>query len=753
MNYSIENLYESQKSIWKEENEFYFGITPLSEWGNPELVKQHLDECANKFYNNGTCKFKELLKNKKCNDYDKLVDNSFELVFDFKVGIICLYATFKIKKIDKKNKDSDEIEKTTLKRAPLAYFPYPNDINWFIGETEYSLRIATTRNYSLLKREGNIVRYQRSWSYDISDKSFVINKLLEDFDPYENLTKTNREFLKVCYGSEITRDNFEDSLNSLPEYDPNSILYFNFDHMSSVFDIIATGKRFANPIMTPAIPIDIKKILTNKINRDNFEDKKEETFSFLVLSKGKISDLENNRMILYKNTYNSKFNFNNCSKFFDAFKTSTNKSAGRSRLILDDVIVKDHMLWNLCEDGEYHNMFEIIMNPDLNLSNKNNVSIISTSKFSENNDPKRIMMTAKLRAQAIPTLGEIDPFTHDTPARIVFGDFEGFNHGDSIIISKSFAKKLESRCENKKIGIDTSGYKLLKEKYKIGDKMELKDFYTITKYSNMYLNYRDIYIKSYNEYYIYINARIPFSVGDKITNLHGSKGLTSLIFEDEDMPYLENDIGENMKAGPFDIIVSALSIFKRKSVGSIFEAWSLASGHNDVTNITDAVKKYRDEMNDYSKKSIVAIKDKDGNITRTIKPCGINMFIRLDHNSVSKQSFSNIKSNYGKMLKFGEQELLNLASRGLYDIINEIDIRSITKHHDSIGQIKTMQKTGTIRKEPANNLKFFNILKTIGFDFNLRNGSNYINKDIIMSKSIINDDIIELFKDEEEGEE
>ena len=60
---------------------------------------------------------------------------------------------------------------------------------------------------------------------------------------------------------------------------------------------------------------------------------------------------------------------------------------------------------------------------------------------------------------------------------------------------------------------------------------------------------------------------------------------------------------------------------------------------------------------------------------------------------------------------FGEMEFLNLAARGLWNIMNEIDLRSISKHHSALAQIRKMQKTGKIVAEPANNLRFFNILR------------------------------------------
>lgn len=728
---TINDLYIEQKRVWQEENEYYFGLTPLENWGNAEIVANHLKNCTDKFWNNGTNELKELFENGRCKDIDKLVPGSYEMIFDSKNGLICLYGQFKYYTNDSSNSEKQEI----IKRAPLAYLPYPNDLCWFLGESEYVLRISATINYSLIQRVGNICKYQKTWTFNTDTNEF--NIFINDFDPYEKLTKINRTFLESCFGQEITSENFKDALKSIPEYDFKSLLYFKFDHMGEVFNMIARSNRFANPLMKVPIPINIVKMLTAQKSRD--DDRDDGSFNNLVLSSNKLFALENSRTAIYKSTFNSSFNFANSEKLFDAFKTSTNKSAGRSRLILDDVIVKDHMLWKKV-GNQLVNMFDLVLKDEFVVNN--NLSILSCSRFSSNNDAKRIMMTAKLRAQAIPTDGECDPFTHETPARIVFGDFKGFNFGDSIIISRSFARKLQSTY-TKKIKIDKiEDYYFLRDNYNIGDFMLVDDFTRIVG-SGMYNNFRSIKIDGLDRDYLNITAKAPFSIGDKITNLHGSKGIVSMILEDEDMPYLKNDISPEFPAGPFDVIVSALSVYRRKSLGQLFEAWALACGYDDVNNIQDAVSNYPEEMKDFSEKSIICWHGEE-----TIKPCGINMMIRLDHNAVSKQSHSYIKTNYARMLKFGEMELLNLASRGLNDIINEIDIRSVSKHYNSFDQIKQMQKTGYIKPELANNLRFFNLLKTIGFDFNLREPISIddINPEFLKAQSLLTDNEVNLFE-------
>lgn len=783
---NINELYKVQSTIWREENEHFFGLTPLNNWTNAEEVKKHLDTCSKKFWNEGTNELKKLLENGRCKDVDKLIPGTYELVFDHRNGIVCLYASFEYETVDKrKNNIKDENGninnvKKIVKKSPLVYLPYVNDLCWFLNDTEYVLRISATINYSLITRQENICKYQRSWIYDIEKDEFtILNKLEGGFDPYEELTKENRFFLENCYGSEITKENFTEALKTVPEFDGRSIMYFRFEHVSEMFKLVTKSNRFANPLMRVPIPINIVKMFSSQQNRNEKVDNG--SFNNLVLSQNKLFALENSRTVIYKSQFNTNFQFADSQRFFDAFKTSTNKSAGRSRLILDDVYVKNNMLYKniVDENGNSHliNMFAIVLADLRNSSNaddgnngnknnnndndndsnnngdnlisklgnsNNNLSVLSCSRFSSNNDAKRIMMTAKLRAQAIPTIGEIDPFTHETPARIVFGDFEGFNFGDSIIISKSFARKLESHKTIKRSISTKEQYEYLNEKYKVGDYMSVQDFSDIVG-SFMYDNCRDIYIEALEREFITVSVRAPFSIGDKITNLHGSKGIVSLIFEDKDMPCLENDLGPNMKAGPMDVIVSGLSVYRRKSLGQIFEAWALATDRDDVNNIQDAVSKYKDGMKTFSENSIITFRGQT-----CVKPCGINMMIRLNHDSIAHQSRSYLKSNYGKMLKFGEMELLNLASRGLFDIMNELDIRSVSKHYNSFYQIKEMQDSGEIREEPANNLRFFNILRTMGFDFNLRKQKSVdeINPEFAkLQNLILTDSKINLFKD------
>ena len=80
------------------------------------------------------------------------------------------------------------------------------------------------------------------------------------------------------------------------------------------------------------------------------------------------------------------------------------------------------------------------------------------------------MMNAKLSAQSVP-LKDGEEFTNRIKARVGFTDLEGFNYADSIIISESFAKRLESKGTDViHIPVDSEAYRKLYE-----DTWTLKD--------------------------------------------------------------------------------------------------------------------------------------------------------------------------------------------------------------------------------------------------------------------------------------
>ena len=752
---SMKELYLKQKQIWKEQNEKYFGITPFDDYNDAILVNQHLEEVADRLWNNGTNAFKELLVNEKLNDVEAMVPNTWRLFYNDDTDIIHVQAEFNLPEnyrhsaaaIEEARAQGLEYPKT--KYINVAYLPCPTDLCWNINGSKYVLRIDATPNYDLIERiDENTWRQQNNWKWlgDI-DEYQLRNRRIR---PYEDLSDENKYFLQQVSGIEInSEDDFKLAMRCMPIYNKKSAAYFKYSYVNASFDLVKNSSRFANPLKFIPIAINVPKMLVSQRIYKNKGSIEQDTAGTMIITKNNIFSLEMARTIVYDSKFDMTFNFTDSSKVFDVFKTSTNKAAGRTRLLLDNITVDDGLLWFETEDGSQLSQYRAIYSDDIEV--KENLSVISNSSFNSNNDPKRIMMTAKLRAQAVSVKGEEDDFSHDVSARIVFGDFEGFSFGDAIVISRSFARKLCAVYDKSRKIINRKRYRWLLDNYDVGDEITLEDYLYVTG-ATADSNFRHIIIKSVTEDTLTVHAEAPFGEGDKLTNFHGSKGIACTILEDDEMPYLENDLGPNMPAGPLDVIASGLSVFRRKSLGQIFEAFALATGKTDVNNATDAIEKYYDEMQEYGAKSVVSFKG-----TRTIKPVGINKFIRLDHNAVSKQSHSDLKSNYGKMLKFGEMELLALGALGCSSIINELDIRSVSKHADAFAHIKHMQRTNQDVSEVANNLRYFNVMRSLGIEIGIKGIHQQIELDdisrtIMSQMGFVNEDTVDPFEDLYEDE-
>ncbi len=718
---SVDSLYEWQKKYWNKENQYYFGISSRDSW----VGELNLEDDADKFWNNGTCELKKWIEN-NCKDIDCMIDKSYKILYSYMTSNTKLYAKF--------------LTSYGIEEKVIAILPTPTELGWNINGSNYILRVYSKVNTDIIKREENRCSYKRKWTFLYKSEEFTQGKTPEL--ALNDMSSKAKKALSLLYGAKVNKDNFVDALKSIPDIDRNSIYNFSFYHVDEIFNRILSSNRFINPLKQRSVPLDINRIINKKPNKDS--DFSEQEYQNLVLSTDrKISDLENSRLSVYKSKFASAFNFYDAALVFDAFKTTTNKAAGRARLLLDNSIIKDGVIYTLCSvkddktgnvSEKYCNMYEMIKN---NIRPITSLSSISSAPFGVNDDAKRIMMTAKLKAQAVPVLGETSSFTHETNARVVFGDFEGYNFGDAIIISKSFAEKLTRKFDKKFILKPLQQSKINNDRIGPGDYISVKYFESLMNTSR-FNNLRNIKIESITSSGVmHISAIAPFSVGDKITNYHGSKGIVTTILEDEDMPRLKNDINDNFKAGPFDVIISSMSVYRRKSLGQIFEAWAKVYNITDVDNIKDAVLKYQDLLNEFSSKSVV-----EWHGAECIKPCGINAFIRLDHDSVTKQSFSTIRKNYSSNLKLGEMELLNLAARGFYNILSELDIRSLNKHKNSIKDIENMQKYGELRLKPSTANDFLSISKNLGVEISidgktLSNNSN-------SNDRIVNNDTIDL---------
>jgi DNA-directed RNA polymerase subunit beta len=61
-------------------------------------------------------------------------------------------------------------------------------------------------------------------------------------------------------------------------------------------------------------------------------------------------------------------------------------------------------------------------------------------------------------------------------------------------------------------------------------------------------------------FHVYISQKCKIQVGDKVARRHGNKGIISIVFPRQDMPYLQNGI-------PVDMVLNPLGVPSRMNVG------------------------------------------------------------------------------------------------------------------------------------------------------------------------------------------
>lgn len=194
--------------------------------------------------------------------------------------------------------------------------------------------------------------------------------------------------------------------------------------------------------------------------------------------------------------------------------------------------------------------------------------------------------------------------------------YKGFNHEDGIVISRSAATKLSSLHAYKydySLKQDTTANKALYRRYFPSDltpeQLNMLDDKGIVKKGTR-LKYGDpiyaflekripteidkalgrldkILVKPYNktlqrwdhdevgevvdvhgetaDIKVVIRSVKPLEVGDKLTGLHGNKGIVSLVLEDHEMPHSREH------GGPVDLLLNPASVTSRINLGQVME--------------------------------------------------------------------------------------------------------------------------------------------------------------------------------------
>ena len=718
----LKSLYESKINFWKKSNEEFLGFTPRS-WKqmSQEDIQKYVTEDFNKFWigkEEDQCELFKLITNGTLmDDFNKLTFSTLNARHNPESDAVDIIA-----EIDLKDRKRRVKETRVFFTVPLPY----DDLTWSIYGTNYVPRISCVKDYDFFVAENGIIKSNNNWEFNIKTKKFTIKKKPKDGGtPYTKLTNRNRIFMETMLEHEITEDNFADSLvelyDTIASISDRSIYRFKFGHVDTFFDKVRNSRSHAS------ISKSIIFAVSTSFKELDADTSQYDPSAKLIIGQSKLFNLENFKTAIYKSSNKHySFSFDDTKLFMDAFKTSTSESVGRTRLLLDNVQVQDEILYIVDPDGTMHNMFEGIKNP--NLQNKS-LSSLSWSPYCYNNDSKRIMMTAKLTTQSVPVKGEYDPFTHRVKARVVFADIKGYSYADAIIISESFAKSLESKgqkvikIKKQYIGEKDFNYILMKlENYEF----ELSNF----EYSKLVprtdsiktkhlKNIRIIKHEILSKEYIRLTVEydIPMLHGDKITNMHGAKGVSGVILPDDKMPRLVNKVG-NMEPGPMDVVLSGYSVMRRGSLGQLFEAWKNAMGIEIPANedfIKYTVEKYSKELQEYSEQCLVEFEG-----VTTVKPCGILDMIRLLHHSAEKTSNSPLRSsNSVKSLKLEEMLKLNLAANNQKTVLKELSIRSTRKYDKSYSKIKHMMETGEFPDDLNPKLTFSTILKSMGVKMEL----------------------------------
>ena len=736
----ILELFKEEQKYWKKKNISLLGVAPIDEQKSFLEIQASLDKSCEKYWNSkNPCTFAKLLNDGTLDKNANLrKENSYSLKINTASMCIDVFGVYEVKGVDK-----------VLKIASL---PLPEvNLSWIIHNSHYTPRVTAARNNNTVvtKHPTKNLILGEWWNYDIDTETFKCilkgeRRFDDDLDTIfdEHLSVRSKVLLQSVLGKKkLTKETFKEALSKVPSFASNSIFNYQFYRFEYFENLVTSSKYKAEPLRDRLLGINILFISQQNKNRFKGIDGQ------LVLSNSPIFSLENFRTAvnIYKseNDFVPEFSFVDSVGFFDSFKTATSNSAGRQRLLLDNVIIRDGLLWIKDENGEEHSMYEYINNPQ-----DNRISCLSYSPFCYNNQAKRLMMTAKMSSQAVPLKDEIDNLTHRINARVIFADIEGYTYGDSIIISKSFAKRLETTVNDiinvsKKDKLYSACKMALEKQSGTLSTTLLKELYP-TKSDAIIDSFEQAKIKKIDELEsamsarIFITYKIPFRLGDKISNLHGAKGTVGLILPDDEMPKLVKKAG-NMEPGPMEIVISGFSTIRRGSLGQIFEAWA---GANDIkvdTNefISSAIKKYSKSMLDFSNNSLIEFKGK-----QSIKPIGIINIIRLYHHAsihISEAKYTDISS----ALKLGEMEKLNLLSQELSNTLKELSIRSMTKYKYSYKYTKDMQNTKKLPDNLILNLRFVQLLKSIGYNIKLDN-KNLINSDLHELEQLEDQDITAL---------
>lgn len=692
----IRELFTQELNDWKKLNIDLFGLDTVDALSSIKDINTSLSQSCELYWNTeNPCKLVRFLDDIDRNVKDR-EKNSFWLtlnIFSFCVDMYAFYTSGNDKKLCK-----------------IGSLPLPtNNLTWIINNKEYTTRVTAIRDGStfLYRHKDNsisgcgIVYKNGQFTKKYSKEKLSIQEALDA------LSTRARLCLESLIKEPLTTNNFEEALKEFKNPLVNSVTNYKFTRFEYFEELLRTTKKFATPKNEQLFGVNTLLLKQTRIFHSIGNP--------LVLVSSKIEALENYRTVIniFEGEFKPAFKYTDTVGIFDAFKTPTSRDAGRTRMLLDNVHVHDGCLF--IDDID---MFSFDTQND-------RLSCLTFSPFCVLNKPKRLMMNAKMVSQSVPLENEEDPIAHKIKARVLFADIEGLTYGDSILISRSFANRLKTSVTDQVI---ISKKSRIHEKYLeknldldldcLFDIYPKKSMYELSGYQNIKVISREDLI-GYER--IIFSYDIPFNIGDKLTNLHGSKGTCGRILEDDEMPKLIQKAGK-MEPGIFDIIISGFSTIRRGSLGQIYEAWMLANDiqlNKDEMYIPFIKENYGDNIEDFSKNSIVEYKGQ-----RIKAPIGLNYIMRLHHHAFTKVSAYSFKDM--KQLKLGEMEKLNLFANGRKHILDELSIRSTNKYVLTRKMLSNLELNGELPYNIKYKGEFEAILKTLGYYIDFSSGKSKI---------------------------
>ncbi len=170
----------------------------------------------------------------------------------------------------------------------------------------------------------------------------------------------------------------------------------------------------------------------------------------------------------------------------------------------------------------------------------------------------------------------------------------------------------------------------------------------------------------------------PLSVGDKLCNRHGNKGVVAAILPDELMPQVDGQ--------PLEILFNPIGVINRGNYGQLLEALTATDAHSNLVPdvCEDPRRRIRALLEAHDapglRYSTVTVRHEDGQVASVRAVTGLNHILRLPHyaadhlNATCGSVYSSITEQppAGQAQKYGEMEIAALQAHGAHAILAEL---------------------------------------------------------------------------------